>query len=283
MRALAPRGASSLRPPGHEGPGYSVSQWTMPNYRLTLQFEGTNYHGWQLQPGWPTVQGEMEKAVAKTTAQQVRVLGCGRTDAGVHAEAYVASFKVESDLAPERMLHALNSRLPDDIAVTACDIAPDDFHATRSSKGKIYRYTIATGVVRPVLDRNFVHWMRHPLDVAAMQAAAACLVGEHDFASFVTERDPGKNTVRTIHRLEVATRGLSPETLSEARGRYIDITVEGNGFLYNMVRTIAGCLIAVGRGARSVEWLMEVLEARNRTKAFDTAPAEGLAMVKALY
>lgn len=244
----------------------------MPNYRLVLQFEGTRYHGWQLQPGWATVQGEMEKAVAKTTAQQVRVLGCGRTDAGVHAEAFVASFKVDSRLPPERMLHALNSRLPEDIAVTACDIAPDDFHATRSSKGKIYRYTIATGGVRPVLDRNFVHWVRHPLDVDVMRAAAACLVGEHDFASFVSEHDPEKDTVRTIHRLEVA-----------ARGRHIDITVEGNGFLYNMVRTIAGCLIVVGRGARTVEWLKEVLDARDRKKAFQTSPACGLTMVKALY
>ncbi len=244
----------------------------MPNYRLVLQFEGTRYHGWQLQPGWPTVQGEMEKAVAKTTAQQVRVLGCGRTDAGVHAEEYVASFKVESELPPERMLHALNSRLPEDIAVIRCDIAPDDFHATLSSKGKVYRYTVATGEVRPVLDRWFVHWVRHPLDAEPMRRAAACLVGEHDFASFVTEHDPEKDTVRTIRRLEV-----------ETRGRYIDITVEGNGFLYNMVRTIAGCLIAVGRGARTVEWMKEVLEACDRKKAFDTAPAEGLTMVRALY
>ena len=255
----------------------------MPNYRLTLQFEGTRYHGWQLQPGWATVQGEMEKAVAKTTAQKIRVLGCGRTDAGVHAEEYVASFKVESKLPPERMLHALNSRLPEDIAVTACEIAPDDFHATRSSKGKVYRYAIATGRTRPVLDRNFVHWVRHPLDVETMRAAAACLVGEHDFASFVSEHDPEKNTVRTIYRIDVAARGLSPETLSGARGRTIDITVEGNGFLYNMVRTIAGCLIVVGRGARSVAWMKDVLDARDRTKAFQTAPACGLTMVKALY
>jgi tRNA pseudouridine38-40 synthase len=244
----------------------------MPNYRLTLQFEGTRYHGWQVQPGWPTVQAEVEKAIAKTTAQQVRILGCGRTDSGVHAEEYVANFRVESDLAPERMQHALNSRLPEDIVVAACDVAPDEFHATLSSKGKIYRYTIATGEVRPVLDRSFVHWVRHPLDADAMRRAAACLVGEHDFASFVTERDPAKDTVRTIYRLDVA-----------ARGRYIDITVEGSGFLYNMVRTIAGCLIAVGRGARTVEWMKDALDARDRAKAFDTAPACGLTMVRALY
>ena len=244
----------------------------MPNYRLTLQFEGTRYHGWQVQPGWPTVQAEIEKAIAKTTAQQIRILGCGRTDSGVHAEEYVANFRVESDLPPERMMHALNSRLPEDIAVTACDVAPDEFHATLDVRRKTYRYTIATGRVRPVIERRFVHWVRHPLDVDAMRRASECLVGEHDFASFVTERDPAKNTVRTIYRLDVA-----------ARGRFIDITVEGNGFLYNMVRTLAGCLIAVGRGLRPVEWMRDALEARDRTKALDTAPAQGLTMVRTLY
>jgi tRNA pseudouridine38-40 synthase len=244
----------------------------MPNYRLTLQYEGTNYHGWQIQPNGVTVQEVVERAVAETVGKAVRVLGCGRTDAGVHAENYVANFTVESDLAPERMLAALNSRLPDDIVVTACDIAPDDFHATLSVRSKVYRYTIATRGVRPVLDRNFVTHCRHALDVEAMRRAAASLVGEHDFASFVTERSPDKDTVRLVRRLDITSSG-----------RYVFIEIEGNGFLYNMVRTIAGCLMAVGRGLRPVGWMKEVLDARDRTRAFETAPARGLTMVRATY
>jgi tRNA pseudouridine38-40 synthase len=244
----------------------------MPNYRLTLQFEGTNYHGWQIQPNGVTVQEVVERAVAETVGKSVRVLGCGRTDAGVHAENYVANFTVESDLAPERMLAALNSRLPDDVVVTACDIAPGDFHATLSVQSKVYRYTIATGGVRPVLDRNLVTHCRHALDVDAMRSAAASLVGEHDFASFVTEHSPDKDTVRIVRRLDITSSG-----------RYVFIEIEGNGFLYNMVRTIAGCLMAVGRGLRPVEWMKEVLDASDRTRAFETAPARGLTMVRATY
>ncbi len=244
----------------------------MPNYRLVLQFEGTRYHGWQVQPNGISVQEVIEKAVEATIGKRVRVLGCGRTDAGVHAEEYVANFTADSDLAPERMMGAINSRMPEDIAVLSCDIVPDDFHATHGVKLKTYRYTIATGPIRPVLDRNFVHWVRSPLDVDAMRRAAECLVGEHDFASFVTEHNPEKDTVRTITRLDITTDG-----------RTIRILVEGNGFLYNMVRTIAGCLIAVGRAQRKPEWVKEVLDERDRTKASATAPARGLTMVKTVY
>ena len=244
----------------------------MPNYRLTLTFDGTAYHGWQVQPNAVTVQEVLERAIEETVGRHVGLMGCGRTDAGVHAESYVANFNVDSDLPPERMLAALNSRLPEDVVVTACEIAPNDFHATLSAKGKIYRYTIAVGEVRPVLDRHVVHWVRHPLDVDAMRRAAACLVGEHDFASFVTQHDPEKDTVRTIHRLDV-----------ETDGRYVGITVAGNGFLYNMVRTIVGCLVAVGRGQRRPGWMKAVLDARDRTKAVDTAPAKGLTLVRAIY
>jgi len=244
----------------------------MPNYRLTLTFEGTGYHGWQVQPNAVTVQEVVAGAIERTVGQKVNLLGCGRTDTGVHAENYVASFQAESDIAPERMRSALNSRLPEDIVVTACDIAPDDFHATRSATGKLYRYTIATGPVPPVFERRTVYWVPQPLDVDAMQAAARHLVGEHDFASFVTEHDPAKDTVRRIRRLDV-----------ERGERTITITVEGNGFLYNMVRTIAGCLIAVGRGSRTPDWLREVLAARDRRRAVDTAPAQGLCLVKPFY
>jgi tRNA pseudouridine38-40 synthase len=252
----------------------------MPNYRLTLTFEGTNYHGWQIQPNALTVQEVIERAVAQTVGKAVRVLGCGRTDAGVHAENYVANFSVDSGLSPERMRAALNSRLPDDVVVTACDVAADDFHATLSARGKVYRYAIATGDVRPVPDRNFVYHCRHTLDVEAMRRSATTLVGEHDFASFVTEHSPDKvargmatgNTVRIIRRLDITSSG-----------RYVFIEIEGNGFLYNMVRTIAGCLIAVGRGLRSPQWMKEVLDARDRTSAFETAPAKGLTLVRAIY
>lgn len=248
------------------------SEYTMPNYRLTLTFDGTNYHGWQIQPNAVTVQEVVTRAAAETVREEVSVLGCGRTDAGVHAESYVANFRVDSKLAPERMQAALNSRLPEDVAVVHCDITPDDFHATLSAKGKVYRYTIATGEVRPVLDRNFVHYCPGALNVSAMRKEAACLVGEHDFASFVTELAPGRNTVRTIHSLDV-----------ESDHRYVRITVGGNGFLYNMVRAIVGCLIMIGRGKREPGWMKEVLDDRDRTRAVETAPARGLTLIRAIY
>jgi tRNA pseudouridine38-40 synthase len=244
----------------------------MPNYRLTLAFDGAAYHGWQIQPNAVTVQEVLGRAISQTVGQDIVPMGCGRTDAGVHAESYVASFKVESNLSPERMQAALNSRLSEDIAVTSCEIAPDDFHATLSAKGKVYRYTILAGGVRPVRNRHYVHWLHHDLDVEAMRAAAAHLVGEHDFAAFVTQHDPEKNTVRIIHALDI-----------DRSGRTITITVRGNGFLYNMVRTIVGCLITVGRGRQKPAWLREVLASRDRTCAAETAPARGLTLVEAIY
>lgn len=244
----------------------------MPNYRLTLTFEGTNYHGWQRQSDRVTVQEVVERAIAETVGEPVRVRGCGRTDAGVHAERYVAVFSVDSDLPPERMKAALNSRLPEDVAVLDCDLAPDGFHPTMAVKEKIYRYTIATGEVRPVIERNFVHWVRRALDLNVMTEAAQCLIGEHDFASFVTELPPGKNTVRTIHKLDI-----------DADGRYITITVSGNGFLYNMVRAIVGCLIKIGQGRLEPSSMKEILDARDRTRACENPPAKGLTMVKVVY
>ena len=244
----------------------------MSHYRLTLTFEGTAYHGWQRQKGWPTVQEVVEMAIARTVGHAVSVRGCGRTDAGVHAENYVAVFETDSELPPERMMGAINSRLPEDVAVIDCDHPPDGFDPTTDVVEKVYRYTIAVGDPRPVIERNFVHWVWARLDIDAMSEAAACLVGEHDFASFVTEREPGKNTVRTIHRLDV-----------DAEGRYIRVTVSGNGFLYNMVRAIVGCLIDVGRGRLQPRCMREILDARDRTKACDNAPAKGLTMVRVTY
>jgi tRNA pseudouridine38-40 synthase len=167
---------------------------------------------------------------------------------------------------------AINSRLPEDIVVTHCELAPEDFHATHSVRSKVYRYTLVVGGPRPVIDRNFVYHIHHELDVELMRRAAECLVGEHDFASFVSEHSPEKNTVRTVHRLEI-----------ERRGRYVTVTVEGNGFLYNMVRTMVGCLVAVGRGLRPVAWMKEMLESHDRSKALATAKAQGLTMVKTNY
>ncbi len=244
----------------------------MPNYRLTLSFEGTAYRGWQIQPEGATVQGTVARAIAETVACEVTLHGCGRTDAGVHAEEYTANFMTDKELPCERMLGAINSRLPKDIAGTTCEIATDNFHARACAVGKVYRYTIHAYGVRPVIDRNFVTFSRRRLDVDAMREAARCLVGEHDFASFVTQHDPAKNTVRTINALDI-----------ETDGRYIIITVKGNGFLYNMVRTIVGCLMTVGRGRQKPEWLRQVLDACDRTQASETAPARGLTMVRAIY
>jgi tRNA pseudouridine38-40 synthase len=244
--------------------------------KLTLAYDGTAYAGWQIQPDQPTVQGTLQGAWREITGEQVRLTAAGRTDAGVHALGQVASVATESTIPNDELCRALNARLPYDMAVLAVDDARQSFHATYDAVSKTYRYRIDNGRIRSVFDRQYSWHYPRPLDAYQMQVAGQALVGRHDFASFETAGSERPDTIRTIFRLVVA-RG------SDDQADFITLEVEGDGFLYNMVRAIVGTLVRVGCGARPGEWVADVLSARDRRRAGQTAPAEGLFLVHVNY
>jgi tRNA pseudouridine38-40 synthase len=242
------------------------------NIRLTLAFEGTAYHGWQIQANAPTVQGLLSEAIAGITGERVTVTGSGRTDAGTHARRMVANFHTQARIAPMQLVRALNSTLPRDIRVLSARQAPPAFHARRDALSKVYRYQIYLGsILAPHLVREYFHFP-YPVDLAKMEAAARLFTGEHDFASFAKAKASSRSTVRRIFRCEL-----------KKRGRRLLLTVEGNGFLHHMVRTMAGTLLEVGRGSVSLDDFRELLAKRDRRLAGFTAPAQGLALLKVQY
>jgi tRNA pseudouridine38-40 synthase len=243
--------------------------------RLRLAYEGTRYSGWQAQPGRLTVQGALAEAVRRVTGEVILPKGSSRTDAGVHALDQVAAFTTTSPLEPDVWQRALNAHLPDDITVMTADLAPAGFDPVAAAVRKRYRYRIHDAPTKPVLCRQLVWRWRGRLDEAAMAAAAAALIGEHDFTSFETTPSTRRSKVRTIHDLRV----LRPPLADDAAGAEVWIEVEGNGFLYNMVRIIAGSLVMVGAGRRAPAWLAEVVAARSRPAAGPTAPPQGLVLV----
>lgn len=243
--------------------------------KLTIAYDGTRYAGWQIQPDLPTVQAELERAWQQITGETVRLTASGRTDAGVHAWGQVVGVKTASDLSTGRFLRGLNAVLPDNVIVREISEAASNFHSTHDALRKCYRYQIHNSDVRPLFDRLYVWHVPTPLDVDAMQEAGQGLVGRHDFASFETTGSERSSTVRTVVRLEVFRNEEHPERIT--------VEVEGDGFLYNMVRTIVGTLVEVGRGSRSKSWPAEVLAARDRRLAGQTAPPQGLCLWRVDY
>lgn len=241
---------------------------------LTVAYEGSPFAGWQRQQGEDTVQQRLEDVLARLFGVPLHVEGAGRTDAGVHALRQRAHVDLPRQWPLPALLRALNALLPKAIAVRALREVPDTLHARFSARGKRYVYRILCGPRRHVLHRAFFHSEPHPLDVEAMRTAARYLVGEHDFASFAT--NPGyprkHGTVRRIDHLHVRGHRFG-----------VDIAVQGNGFLYNMVRTIAGCLRDVGRGRRVPGSVAEILTARDRRVAGATLPPQGLYLLAVLY
>jgi tRNA pseudouridine38-40 synthase len=249
----------------------------MRTLKLTLAYDGTDFAGWQIQLGRPTVQQTLETALEKITGQHVSVMASGRTDAGVHALGQVVGFRIESRLSPEDFRRALNANLPPSMAVLDAVEAPDGFHPTRHALRKRYRYVIHDGPIRDVFRRRYCwHFTYGTLDAAAMQRAASPLAGTHDFSSFETSGAPRKTSVRTVYAIEVE-RGRAGEA------NLVTVEIEANGFLYNMVRAIVGTLVEVGWGARPEAWPAEVLAAQNRRAAGRTAPPQGLFLVKVDY
>jgi tRNA pseudouridine38-40 synthase len=243
--------------------------------RLTLAYEGTRYSGWQVQPGRSTVQGALAEAIRGITGEVIMPRGASRTDAGVHALGQVAAFTTRSGLEPGVWVRALNAKLPSDITVLEGFAAPDGFDPVTAAVRKRYRYRIHDAPWRPVLQRHLVWRWKSRLDVAAMEAAAAQLAGEHDFTSFETTPSTRRSKVRTIHSAHV----FRHSGYDDAADAEVWFEVVGNGFLYNMVRIITGSLVMVGAGKRKPEWMGEVLMARSRPAAGPTAPPQGLVLV----
>jgi len=245
----------------------------MRNLRLQLEYDGTDFHGWQRQPGIRTVQGTLEHALATVLRHPADVWGCARTDAGVHARGYVANFHTDSDVGVERLKSGLNGCLPEDVVVVSAIDAPTDFHARFSARARRYTYRITT--TPTALERRFSYHVHHPLDVARMREAGAHLVGEHDFTSFTAQA----NEANPVCALRVVDVVDAPDG---CEGR-IDVTVESNRFLFHMVRVIAGTLMEVGRGRMEPERMDAILRKRDRRAAGPTAAARGLMLVGVRY
>ncbi|PHY02093.1 MAG: tRNA pseudouridine(38-40) synthase TruA [Planctomycetaceae bacterium] len=242
---------------------------------LTLAYEGTRYSGWQVQPRRNTVQGVLAAAIHGITGEAILPQGSSRTDAGVHALGQVVSFTTASDLEAAVWVRALNATLPSDVAVLkGCEVSPE-FDPVRNAARKRYRYRIHDAAWRPVLQRNLVWRRKARLDWPAMQAAGNALVGKHDFTSFETTPSSRLSKVRTIHTLTV----FRHSGYDDGPDAEVWVEIEGNGFLYNMVRIIVGSLVMVGIGRKRPEWIAEILSARNRTVAGPTAPPKGLVLV----
>jgi tRNA pseudouridine38-40 synthase len=242
----------------------------LPTFRFTLEYDGTGFEGWQSQPeGHRTVQDTLEAALERITGQGVRVIGAGRTDAGVHAEGQVASAEIETSLTCPELQRALNTVLPRDLAVVGVEEKPAGFHAQHDARSKLYRYLVWNGPWPSPLRARRSHWLRAPLDVAAMGEAARCFEGRHDFASLQAVGSSVSGTVRTLHRVEVAG----------GPGGEISVEVEGSGFLRHMVRNLVGILLEVGRGRLAPGSVPSLLAARDRGAAPATAPAQGLTLV----
>jgi tRNA pseudouridine38-40 synthase len=238
---------------------------------LVVEYDGAAYAGSQYQKNVPTVQGELEKALSKLTGERTRVALAGRTDAGVHAEGQVASFRTRAPYEVEVFVRALNAHLPEDIVVRSAREVPLSFQVRRQAKRRRYRYLIYNGRQRPALLRGYCWHIAQPLDVEAMQEAAHYLVGEHDLAAFAGPAAPGR-TVRTVYRAEV-----------RRRGSWVTFDIEGNSFLLQQVRRTAGALVQVGLGKQTVEDFRRLLASAQRGAATLVAPPRGLCLMAVEY
>jgi tRNA pseudouridine38-40 synthase len=245
----------------------------MPVVKLTLEYDGTRYVGWQVQPNGPSIQAEIERALSGLHGAPIGLTAAGRTDAGVHARGQVASFRVDAPLPLRAYVQGMNALLPEDIAVRSASLEPDGFDARRSARGKRYRYRIVNTHTRAPLARLQAWQIFQPLDLASMRAAAAPLVGRHDFAAFQAAGCGARHAVRDVHRLEI----LAPD------GAEIDLVIEATAFVRHMVRNITGTLVEVGLGRRSPASVDAVLASRDRARAGRTAPAQGLVLEEVFY
>ena len=246
----------------------------MRNIKLIIEYDGTNYSGWQIQKNGPSIQEELQKVLRTITGEECNVNGSGRTDAGVHAIGQVANFRTSSRMPADRFAYALNSMLPKDITIKASIEAEADFHARFSAIGKCYRYKIFNSRFPSALLRNYAYYINYcdKLDMNRLRSAADCFTGTHDFSGFMSTGSSVEDTVRTIYKIDV-----------EKNEALIEICFEGNGFLYNMVRIIVGTLIYTGIGKIAVPEIPDIIRSKDRSRAGITAPAHGLYLEKVLY
>lgn len=245
----------------------------MRQIKLVIEYDGTNYHGWQRQPQGRTIQEEISKKICQMTGEQVTLLGAGRTDAGVHAWGQVACFKTRSQIPLEGFYRGLNSLLPPDIVIKSVEEVAENFHPQFSARSKVYQYVILNQKVPSAIHRHFSWHIPFPLNVLAMQKAADYLVGQKDFSSFQAADDVPANPVREIFRAQWSVR----------EGVFLDFFIEANGFLKHMVRNIVGTLVDVGRGKISLADFLKIMEAKDRRLAGMTAPPQGLFLVAINY
>lgn len=238
----------------------------MRNIKMILEYDGTRYKGYQkLDEKTLTIQGKMEEILSQITGEPITLIGCGRTDAGVHALNYVANFHTSSNLETDKMLNILNDKLPDDIAIKSMKDASERFHARYNIISKTYLYKIDNSVKKKVFERKYVSKVKDKLDINNMKSCAQIFVGNHDFQSFTTLKSKTKSTVRTINRIDI-----------KENDGIIDIEINGDGFLWNMIRIIIGTLILAGKGKLSSRDVEDILNAKKRADAGPTAEAKAL-------
>ncbi|MBU1172572.1 MAG: tRNA pseudouridine(38-40) synthase TruA [Proteobacteria bacterium] len=242
------------------------------NFKLTIEYDGSAFHGWQIQPGLPTIQNEIQRILKTMTQEEIKIYGSGRTDAGVHALAQVAHFSCDTRISAERFRIALNLMLPPGIVIKDCQKVDASFHARYSVKKKTYRYSIFNSATPRSIGRNYFWFIPKPLDIQAMQAAANHLVGEMDYKSFEGTGSPRTSTVRHIDRADFQTKD-----------NWVIFEISANGFLKFMVRNIVGTLVDVGLGKLTPDEFRAIIQSKDRTKAGATAPPQGLFLVKVDY
>ena len=243
------------------------------NFRIIIQYDGTKYNGWQKQVSTEnTIQGKLEAILSKMCEEPVEVNGAGRTDAGVHALAQVANFRIATDKIAEEVMQYMNQYLPQDISVVSCKEAGERFHARLNATGKHYQYSVWNSAKKPVFKRNYTHQVPERLDLDAIKKACDYLTGTHDFQSFTSTKRGKKSTVRTIDSIEL-----------EQVGEELIFHFKGDGFLYHMVRILMGTLVEIGLGIRKAEDIPNVLEACDRSEAGHLIPAKGLTLVEVTY
>ena len=241
-------------------------------YALGVEYDGTGFHGWQIQDGVRTVQGCLEQALSRVANHPVRVHCAGRTDAGVHATGQIVHFDTQAVRSERSWVLGTTVNLPPDVSVNWARSMPDSFHARYSAIGRQYRYLIVSRATRPAIRRNLAVWSHRPMDVSAMHVAGQALVGKHDFSSYRAQQCQAKSPMRTITRLQVFRHGDR-----------IVLEVSADAFLHHMVRNIAGVLLAIGSGDRPVDWARQVLEYRDRRLGGVTAPPQGLYLARVTY
>ncbi|QUH25471.1 tRNA pseudouridine(38-40) synthase TruA [Serpentinicella alkaliphila] len=244
----------------------------MRNIMIEIEYDGTNYSGWQIQPNARSVQEEIMKALKKITNEEIKLNAAGRTDAGVHAKGQVANFYLNASIPTNRIVPALNSNLAQDITVLNAKEVPLDFHARYSAESKKYLYNIYNSSTRSSLFRNYSYHVTNKLSISKMENAAKKLIGTHDFKAFMSSGSSVQDTVRTIYTIKI-----------DKHNNNICLSFHGNGFLYNMVRIIVGTLVEIGTDKRPIEDIEQILLSKDRRKAGHTAPPQGLILEKVYY